>query len=914
MTTNSNPIEDRHAQEFADSAIAEDIATLNFHSFNGENENELDEAFTLLIEEPDHNNNGTLAGKSPNDLANALRSGGWIFEGYKGVCVKPNSPRKVKDENGKEKDIKYESPRGQGKLQLFIPRISWEIGRKLLAKTGSVSEVRYLERMDENANPSDEDCGFWDWVLETNIPIIITEGAKKACSLVSNGYTAIGLNGIWGWGTNIKDEYGNVEKDNCGKSLKTIHPDLEPFLDGREIVLAFDREATSDKVKTVEMAKAAFARAVEIDEMALTDLKWKSPKGIDDYITVKGVKALDRLYANRKEFKPPEPPKPERVTSGDTLLEIGKTATYFHTADKVPYADIWIEGNRHTYAVRSKAFRMWLSGEFYKSEGKGIGSQTLQDTLNTLEAISLFEGETREVHLRTADHQGKIYLDLGTPDWKAIEIDAVGWRLVSDYPVRFWRPESQLPLPIPVTGGNLDELKDLLNVDGSAWTLIVTFLLFCFCPYKTYTVLVISAHRGSGKTAAAEIIKGLIDPGKAPLIKLQNDTHKLAVAAIRRLLLVYDNVGHINPDQSDDLCRVATGFGYSTRTLHETDGETTFEFTRPQIITAIDNLLINIMNHNETEIPIIGGYDRLEYTIDGGWMVQIPSQKLLEELIRFPKIDKRYPDPSDPFNVDYYRIRDRDEDLDNQLLLQSRSNWIIGKIDESRYHPSEFESKLWSSCDKHHFCFQSVYYRLKLMQYCRNIMPGVYPDTSIKNPALIRAFDRMKDLSEDGYSKRYDLTKPLVNNLAVASYQKRSVLFYETLRRRFYEYNEAFQYMDWLISIPCIYEEMRDVIYEDMFIQNKKNENIRYQRHHGDKQSINKKSTNNTDSQTADAEKILTQCVFCNRFQLQKPNQRGLKRYCIDRAECKKKDRAWRGSLISRNISLENDDVSPSSF
>jgi putative DNA primase/helicase len=103
MTTDFSLIDDRHAQEFTASAIAEDIATLNFRSFNGENENELDEAFTLLFEDPNHNNNGTLAGKSPNDLANTLRSGGWMFEGYKGVCVKPNSPRKVKDENGKEK-------------------------------------------------------------------------------------------------------------------------------------------------------------------------------------------------------------------------------------------------------------------------------------------------------------------------------------------------------------------------------------------------------------------------------------------------------------------------------------------------------------------------------------------------------------------------------------------------------------------------------------------------------------------------------------------------------------------------------------------------------------------------------------------------------------------------------------------
>jgi hypothetical protein len=50
-------------------------------------------------------------------------------------------------------------------------------------------------------------------------------------------------------------------------------------------------------------------------------------------------------------------------------------------------------------------------------------------------------------------------------------------------------------------------------------------------------------------------------------------------------------VGHISADQSDDLCRIATGFGYSTRTLFSTDEETTFEFARPQIVTAIDSLV-----------------------------------------------------------------------------------------------------------------------------------------------------------------------------------------------------------------------------------------------------------------------------------------------------------------------------------
>jgi hypothetical protein len=313
------------------------------------------------------------------------------------------------------------------------------------------------------------------------------------------------------------------------------------------------------------------------------DRIWRSAEGDNPSpaCTAEGIDSIIEAW-NKKHS-----PKEEKKTVGDRLLAIAKTATYFHTADKIPYADIWIEGNRHTYAVRSKAFRLWLSGEYLDSTEKGIGSQTLQDTLSTLEAIAIFRGETRQVHLRTAEHQGKIYIDLGTPDWKAIEVDSSGWRLVSDPPVRFWRPDSLLPLPYPVEGGSLEELKELLNVDGSAWILIITFLLFCFCPGKTYPVLVISAHRGSGKTAAAEILKGLIDPGKAALIKLQGDTLKLAVTLSRRWLAVYDNVGHISPEQSDDLCRVATNFGYSTRTLHTTDEETTFELTRPQIITAI---------------------------------------------------------------------------------------------------------------------------------------------------------------------------------------------------------------------------------------------------------------------------------------------------------------------------------------
>jgi putative DNA primase/helicase len=243
-----------------------------------------------------------LAGKSQNDLAKALRSGGWIFKGYKGVCVKPNSPRRVKDENGKEKIIKYESPRGAGNQQIFIPCLSVRAGLEIATKMAEEVEKEYRQRI-ELLSPDKEDPDFWDWYLEHEGFIIITEGAKKACSLVSNGYPAIGLNGIWGWGTNDRDMFGNIEKDDRGKSLKNIHPDLEPFLDGREIVLALDRDANPTTARRVDNAKASLVRTLDGEGIPISDLKWRSPKGVDDYIAAKGVKAFDRLYTNRKSIK-----------------------------------------------------------------------------------------------------------------------------------------------------------------------------------------------------------------------------------------------------------------------------------------------------------------------------------------------------------------------------------------------------------------------------------------------------------------------------------------------------------------------------------------------------------------------------------------------------------------------------------
>ena len=53
-------------------------------------------------------------------------------------------------------------------------------------------------------------------------------------------------------------------------------------------------------------------------------------------------------------------------------------------------------------------------------------------------------------------------------------------------------------------------------------------------------------------------------------------------------VLAYDNVSAIPRSLSDSFCRLATGGGFSTRTLHSNDEETLFDVERPVILTGID--------------------------------------------------------------------------------------------------------------------------------------------------------------------------------------------------------------------------------------------------------------------------------------------------------------------------------------
>jgi putative DNA primase/helicase len=319
MLTQHNFISKEHATEFKASAITDDIANLNFWSFDGTDENELDQVFSLLKLEPEHNNNGTLSGKSQQGLANNLRGGGSVFEGHSGVSVKLDSPRS----NGDGKVIKYESVRDSGNQQLFIPHVSVRISKQIAAKFG-INIKCQKDAKDEDVNP----C-FWEYYTVHRHPLIITEGAKKACSLISAGCPAIALNGVDGFGTNVylQNENGEVlteknpfedgdrkvcTKDADGNNIKSLIPALEDLVSGREVVLAFDVDDNPSTKKKVDGAKGRFRLAVEGIASKVTQVRWAGHKGVDDLIAAKGVEVFEKAYKKRIEVKLPVPKEPKK--------------------------------------------------------------------------------------------------------------------------------------------------------------------------------------------------------------------------------------------------------------------------------------------------------------------------------------------------------------------------------------------------------------------------------------------------------------------------------------------------------------------------------------------------------------------------------------------------------------------------
>jgi hypothetical protein len=279
------------------------------------------------------------------------------------------------------------------------------------------------------------------------------------------------------------------------------------------------------------------------------------------------------------------------MSQATELVGIAADAELFHSPDGEAFATITVDDHQETWLIKAKGFRRWLARQFYQAHEKAPGSQAVQDALGVLEGKALFDGPEYAVFTRLAELDGVIYLDLANERWEAVEITTSAWRVIATPPVKFRRARGMLPLPCPVHGGSLDELRGLLNIaDDRDWILVKAWLVKTRRPSGPHPVLTLHGEQGSAKSTTSRILRVIIDPNTAALRAEPRDGRDLIIAATNGWIISLDNLSHLSPWLSDAICRLATGGGFATRELYSDAEEALFDAQRPVILNGIEEL------------------------------------------------------------------------------------------------------------------------------------------------------------------------------------------------------------------------------------------------------------------------------------------------------------------------------------
>ncbi|MDT7690173.1 MAG: hypothetical protein QOE46_2932 [Acidobacteriota bacterium] len=469
---------------------------------------------------------------------------------------KPELEQKA-DGTLKEKD-KYLSPPGRGNLLYFVPGISPE-------------------------------C-----LKNRNLPVAITEGEKKTLALYrlaqheSQGlqFMPVGLGGVWNWRGVISK--ANDEK-GVRRDVKGVISDFSLITwNGRTVFIIFDSNvATNDSVSAarLQLGNELKRRGATVHFVDLPQIDGLN--GVDDLLGIKGPEYVLSLI---EAAEPHTEEKPARKTQATTLVELASDAKLFRTPEGDAYATVNVGGHLETWLLRLRGFQDWLRRRFYEAEGSAPSAQSLQEALDVLQGRAQFDGETREVYTRVAEHDGAIYLDLCDERWRVVHVTQDGWQVLENSPVRFRRAKGMLPLPEPARGGRADLLRNFVNVSTEDWPLLAGWLAATYRPGKPFPLLALHGEQGSAKSTTAKVLRSLIDPNKADLRSEPREERDLMIAAKNGWLITLDNLSHIKPWLSDALCRLATGGGFAVRQNYTDDEEIIIEAKRPILLNGIEEL------------------------------------------------------------------------------------------------------------------------------------------------------------------------------------------------------------------------------------------------------------------------------------------------------------------------------------
>jgi hypothetical protein len=219
----------------------------------------------------------------------------------------------------------------------------------------------------------------------------------------------------------------------------------------------------------------------------------------------------------------------------------------WHTPEGIAYATVR-EKPHATWALRRKSARQFLDRLYYQLTAAAAGDDAIRTAICTLEGLAVHDGDEQQVHTRLAEHEGRIYLDLGDDQWRAVAVSPDGWEVVEECPVHFQRSRGMLALPEPVRGGSVEALRDFINLPSdSDFKLAIAWLRAALRPVGPFPVLCLHGEQGAAKSTGERLLRSLIDPNKAPLRAEPKEPRDLIIAAENAAVIALDNLSKLPP-------------------------------------------------------------------------------------------------------------------------------------------------------------------------------------------------------------------------------------------------------------------------------------------------------------------------------------------------------------------------------
>jgi hypothetical protein len=298
-----------------------------------------------------------------------------------------------------------------------------------------------------------------------------------------------------------------------------------------------------------------------------------------------------------KRSKKKTPPRQTKAEEREQVIHLvheraqAQALEFFHDERRLAFATVPVTDHRETWQIRSRDFKLWVMQTLFDLIGRAPKPWVTR-CLEEFETSAICRGTMHQVHVRIAERDGVIYVDMGNARWQVIEIAASGWRVLDESPVKFRRPMGLMSLPYPADGGNIRDLLRFLNISPRCGVLFLAWLTHSLRSNLPFPIIAVSGQQGSGKSTITRIARSLIDPSLAPLTTSPRSERDLAIAASNSHLIAMDNLSEISPQLSDAMCRISTGGSFRTRELYTNDSEMIFTYRRPLIVNGIEELPI----------------------------------------------------------------------------------------------------------------------------------------------------------------------------------------------------------------------------------------------------------------------------------------------------------------------------------